>query len=84
MDTEEEIRGLKKTILNMCQNIQKYDGNINYPYNTFSEVDIEYLIDYIGRVVIWIYTTNASTSIVFTSKIHEINEIVNTMIKKYY
>ena len=56
---------------------------INNPITQISSEDIEYLTDYIGTVNIWLYTTSATTSIEFVSKINEINKMTEEIMSKY-
>lgn len=77
---KEEIKALKKTISDLCQNIS---GVVNNPVSKFTEDDIMIVTDYLGSVHIWLYTTSANTSIEFIAKIDEINKFTEEIIKKY-
>jgi heat shock protein 1/8 len=77
---KEEVKALKKTIFDLGKNILSV---INNPISNFSKTDIEFMTDYIGTVNIWLYTTSASTTIEFVSKINEINRITEDIMGKY-
>ena len=77
---KEEIRALKKTIFDLGKNILSV---VNNPISKFTEEDIISVTDYIGSVHIWLYTTNATTSIEFVAKIDEINKFTEEIMKKY-
>lgn len=77
---KEEIKTLKKTITDLGKNILSV---INNPVSNFKEEDIETMTDYITSVNIWLYTTNAATTIEFVSKIDEINKFTEEIMKKY-
>lgn len=77
---KEEIKELKKSIYDLGNNILNV---VNNPVSNFSEEDIISVTDYIGSVHIWLYTTNASTTIEFVSKINEINKFTEEIMKKY-
>src|SRR5581483_8953548 len=53
------------------------------PVSKFTEEDIITVTDYISSVNIWLYTTSASTTIEFVSKINEINKFTEEIMKKY-
>ncbi len=77
---KEEIKALKKTISDLCKNIASV---VNNPVSKFTPEDVITVIDYMESAQIWLYTTNASTSIEFIAKIDEINKITEEIMKKY-
>lgn len=77
---KEEINSLKKTIFDLGKNILTV---VNNPVSKFLLEDITLVTDYIGTVNIWLWTTNASTSIEFIAKINEINKFTEEIMKKY-
>lgn len=77
---KEEIAALIKTINELCQNIL---GVINNPISKFDQADIEMMEDYISSVTIWLYVSNATTTIEYIAKINEINKITEELMEKY-
>ncbi|AZL89496.1 heat shock 70 kDa protein-like protein [Megavirus baoshan] len=77
---KEEIKSLKKTISDLCKNITSV---VNNPVSRFSNDDIILVTDYLESVQIWLYTTNATTTIEFIAKIDEINKFTEDVMKKY-
>ena len=77
---KEEIKALKKTISDLGKNIVSV---VNNPVSKFTEEDIMIVTDYISSVHIWLYTTQASTTIEFVAKINEINKFTEEIMKKY-
>ena len=77
---KEEIKALKKTISDLGRNIISI---VNNPVSKFTEEDIIIITDYIGTVDIWLYTTASTTTIEFVTKINEINEFTENIMKKY-
>lgn len=77
---KEEIKQLKNIISELCENILNITNN---PISNISNEDIELITDYIGSVNIWLYTTNANTTIEFVSKIKEINNFTENIMEKY-
>ncbi len=77
---KEEIKSLKKTISDLCKNIISV---VNNPVSRFSNDDIVLVTDYLESVQIWLYTTNATTTIEFIAKIDEINKFTEDVMKKY-
>lgn len=77
---KEEIKALKHTISDLCHNIVSV---INNPVSNFNTEDITHVTDYIESVQIWLYTSSATTTIEFISKINEINKFTEDIIKKY-
>lgn len=76
----EEIKTLKKIISDLCKNILNI---INNPISNFTEEDILTLSDYLNSVQIWLYTNSATTTLEYVSKINEINETTEEIMKKY-
>lgn len=79
-EDKEEIKALKKIISDLSKNILNI---INNPISNFTEEDVLTLSDYLNSVQIWIYTNSATTSLEYVSKINEINEITEEIMKKY-
>lgn len=77
---KEEIKALKKTISDLCKNIASV---VNNPVSKFTSNDVIAVVDYMESAQIWLYTTNASTSIEFIAKIDEINKFTEEIMKKY-
>ena len=77
---KEEIKQLKNIISELCENILNITNN---PISNISKEDIELISDYIGSVNIWLYTTNANTTIEFIAKIKEINNFTENIMEKY-
>lgn len=75
-----EIKELKKIISELGKNILSI---VNNPVSKLSKEDSEIINDYIGSVNIWLYTTNASTSMEYLAKIKEINQFTEDILKKY-
>lgn len=76
----EEIKIIKNTIMEMCQNILSVVTN---PVSNIKPEDVEIFSDYIDSVRIWLFTTSSKTTIQFTSKIQEINNITDEILGKY-
>lgn len=77
---KEEIKALKKTIFDLGKNILSV---VNNPVSKFTNEDIIGMTDYIDSVYIWLFTTNATTTIEFVAKINEINKFTEEVMKKY-
>lgn len=77
---KEEMKTLKKTISDLCKNILNV---VNNPISKFNEEDIVTVSDYMNSVLIWLYVTNATTTIEFIAKIDEINKFTEEIMKKY-
>lgn len=76
----EEIKALKKTIFDLGKTILTV---VNNPVSKFNEEDITLVTDYINSVHIWLFTTNATTSVEYVAKINEINKFTEDIMKKY-
>jgi len=77
---KEEIKSLKKTIFELGKNIVSV---INNPVSKFDQEDVIMMTDYVSSVNIWLYTTNAQTSIEFVAKINEMNKMTEEVMSKY-
>lgn len=75
-----EIKELKSSIFNLGKSVLSV---INNPVSRFSEEDVLSVTDYIDSVNIWLYTTNATTTIEFVAKINEINSFTDQIMEKY-
>lgn len=78
--TENEIKLIKKTIMDLGKNIINV---VNNPVSNFSEEDIILITDYIESVYIWLYTTSSKNNSEYIAKINEINKFTEEIMKKY-
>jgi heat shock protein 1/8 len=76
----EEIKTLKKSISNLCNDIKSIITN---PVSKFIEDDIMLMSDYIDSVQIWLFTTNAKATKDFVVKMNEVHQFTEEIMKKY-
>ena len=77
---KEEMRALKQAIMDLTKNVISV---VNNPVSSFNEDDILLVSDYLDSVNIWLFTTNATTTIEYVAKINEINKFTDDIMKKY-
>lgn len=78
--SELDLKEFKKNIQSICDDILSI---INDSGNNFEEEDRDLIIDYIGTVQIWLFTTDEKASIIYSKKIDEINEFCGEIMLKY-
>lgn len=77
---KQEIKILKQTIYDLTKNITSLVTN---PISKFDAEDIELVRSTMDMIQLWIYTTSATSSIEFITKIDEINKFTEEIMKKY-
>lgn len=77
---KDEIKEIKKTIISLLSSIEEV---MNSPMSNFSDEDIQYMRDYSQTVQLWLYVTPAVTILEYIAKIDEINDMTETIMKKY-
>lgn len=77
---ELDLMEFKKNIQSVCDDILSIANDSS---NHFENEDRDLLVDYIGTVQIWLFSTDEKATIIYSKKMDEINEFCDEILKKY-